>query len=235
MRLAGTNPPFTIDRCQHLSAAEQLALLTNAMDDQALHRTLNINDLELHAIADDPAGVGILAARFRIERRLLQHNLDEVALLGSLGKRPVHDDATNLRLRGELGVPGEWSRSERPQLPVDLHRLSAGLLGLGVGLGTVLLLLHQPSEACLVDAQPLLGRHLQGEIDRETVRVVQLERAVAAEHRLMLPLGVGDREIKDLSTRGEVRRNASSSAYAIWEMRAQSKRPRGRTQPSSPG
>ena len=49
----------------------------------------------------------------------------------------------------------------------------------------------------------MLGRHLQGEIDRETVRVVQLERAVAAEHRLMLPLGVGDREIKDLSTRGE--------------------------------
>src|SRR5512132_4096136 len=141
MRLAGANSPFTIDRCQHLGAAEQLALLDpNAVDDEAFDWTLNINALEFDAVADDPAGVGILAAGFGVERRLLQHNLDEVAFLGSLGKHPVHDNAANLRLRRELGVPGEWSRSEGSQLPVDLHGLGAGLLGLGVGLGTVLLL-----------------------------------------------------------------------------------------------
>ena len=118
MRLAGTDPPFTIDRCQHLSAAQQLALFDpNAMHDQAFHRTLDIHDLELHTIADDPARVRILAAGFGVERRLLQHNLDEVALLGSLGKHPVDDDATDLRLSASSVYPvngvGPSARSSR--------------------------------------------------------------------------------------------------------------------------
>ena len=113
VRLAGSKPPLTINGCQHISAAEQFALLDpNAMHDQALHRTLDINYLEFDTVADDPASVGILAARFRVERRLFQHNLDEVALLRSLGEHAVHDDAANLRLGAELGVPGERRGSE---------------------------------------------------------------------------------------------------------------------------
>ena len=63
VRLAGTEAPFTINRRQHLDAAEQLTLLDPyPMHDQAFHRALHIDDLKLNAITDDPAGVGVLAA-----------------------------------------------------------------------------------------------------------------------------------------------------------------------------
>ena len=52
----------------------------------------------------------------------------------------------------------------------------AALLGARVGLGPLALRGHQPGEALAVDRDALLGRHLQGEVDREAVGVVQLER-----------------------------------------------------------
>ena len=60
------------------------------------------------------------------------------------------------------------------------------LLGLGVGLRALPLLGHQPAEALLVDLQALLGGHLEGQVDREAVGVVQLERLVAGEDRCRL-------------------------------------------------
>jgi hypothetical protein len=58
VRLAGTEAPFTINRSQHLDAAEQLTLFDpDPMHDQAFDRTLHVEDLELNAITDDPAGI----------------------------------------------------------------------------------------------------------------------------------------------------------------------------------
>ena len=57
------------------------------------------------------------------------------------------------------------------------------LLGSRVGPGTLALLVHQPAEAGLVDAEALLRRHLEGQVDREAVGVVQRERLVAGQHR----------------------------------------------------
>src|SRR4030095_4684510 len=99
MCLASSKTPFTVNSSQHLRTTKQFALFDpNAMHDQALHGALHIDDLQLYAVADDPAGVGVLATRLGIERRLLEDDLDQLALLGGLGKRPVHDDAADLRL-----------------------------------------------------------------------------------------------------------------------------------------
>src|SRR5512132_3671899 len=153
VRLARPNPPLAIDRGQHLCAAEQLALLDMyPMHDEALHWTLHIDDLKLNTIADDSARVGVLATGFGVERRLLQDDLDHVAFFGCLSERPVHHNAADLRLGAELGVAGKRSRSHGTQIPVDLHRLSACLFGFGVGFRAILLLLHQPPEARLVNA-----------------------------------------------------------------------------------
>ena len=59
----------------------------------------------------------------------------------------------------------------------------AGLLRLRVGLGPLALLLHEPAEPVLVDRQALLGRHLEREVDREAVGVVQLEGVSLADSR----------------------------------------------------
>jgi hypothetical protein len=45
-----------------------------------------------------------------------------------------------------------------------------------VGLGALALFGHQAAETLFVHGQPGLGRHLEGEFDREPVRVVQRER-----------------------------------------------------------
>ena len=83
------------------------------MHDQALHRALHVDHLELDAVADDPAGVRVLPARLGVERGLFQDNLDHIAFFGRLGEHPVHDNAADLRLGAELGVASEGSRAER--------------------------------------------------------------------------------------------------------------------------
>src|SRR5215211_7235420 len=56
--LACPDPPFAIDSRQYLRPAEQLTLLNpDPVHDQALHRALYVDDLELHAVADDSASV----------------------------------------------------------------------------------------------------------------------------------------------------------------------------------
>src|SRR4051794_33935350 len=119
--LARSDAPFTVDCCQYLSTTEQLTLLdAYPMHDQALHRALHIDDLELDTVAKNPAGVGVLTARFRVERGLLQDDLNDVALFGRLGEQLVDDDAADLRLRAELGVSREGSRSESAEVAINL-------------------------------------------------------------------------------------------------------------------
>ena len=45
----------------------------------------------------------------------------------------------------------------------------------GAGAGSLPLLLHQPFEPFLVDTQPLLGDHLEGQVDGEAEGVVEGE------------------------------------------------------------
>ena len=75
------------------------------------------------------------------------------------------------------------------------------LLGLRVVLGALALLVHQPAELVLVDAEPLLGRHLEGEVDREAVGVVQGERLVAGQPGAAGPLHRSRRLVEDRGAR----------------------------------
>ena len=72
------------------------------------------------------------------------------------------------------------------------------LLGPGVGLGPLPLLGHQAAEADLVDGQALLGGHLQGQVDREAVGVVQRERALAGQGAAARLLHLAGRQVEDL-------------------------------------
>ena len=63
------------------------------------------------------------------------------------------------------------------------------------GAGALALGLHQRLEALRVDAEALLGRELEREVEGEPERVVELERLVGAD--ALLP--VGDRALDDLA------------------------------------
>ena len=79
---------------------------------------------------------------------------------------------------------GELGGSAVEEFLVDGEVGVRVLTGLGVVLRALPLLRHQRAEALLVDGQAGFGGHLQGQVDRETVRVVERERLVAADRRL---------------------------------------------------
>ena len=79
----------------------------------------------------------------------------------------------------------------------------SALLGLRVGLGTRALLAHQRTEALLIDAQTLLGGHLEGQVDREAVRVVQREGLLARQRRATVALDGDGCDVKDLGALAE--------------------------------
>src|SRR5699024_3034717 len=103
---------------------------------------------------------------------------------------PVHDDALDLCLAREVGVAEKLGVSGLlVHLRVEGDVCVTEFLGLGVGLGGLTLTLHELTESVLVDAQALFGGHLQGQIDGETIGVVELEGVRSGEDRA--PGGAG--------------------------------------------
>src|SRR5690606_21762548 len=180
--LARADPPFHVDGGLDLLAGDQLTVQdTDTMDDQALDRALHVEDVELDALAPDPAGVAVLAAGLGVERGAIEHQFDDLAFAGRRDRHTIADDAAYPAVGTQLVVAGERCGTRLAQLPVGRRLARAGLLGPRVGLGAFTLFGHEPPELRLVDGQALLGGHLQREVDGEAVRVVQLERRLTRE------------------------------------------------------
>ena len=105
--------------------------------------------------------------------------------------RPPDEDAADLGLALELGVAGEDGLAGGQQLLERAEVRVRALLALGVGLGALALFEHELAELGLVDFQPGLFGHFQGEVDREAVGVVQ-GKGVGAGERLVGGLGLLD-------------------------------------------
>ena len=94
----------------------------------------------------------------------------------------VDEDAQNPGLRGQLVEAGELGGPGVDQLAVG-RQVGVGVFARGgIGFGATTLLGHQLPEPGLVDLQAGLGGHLEGELDRESVSVVQGERIRAGQH-----------------------------------------------------
>ena len=157
------------------------------------------SDLDLGAAGADDALVGELAAALGVERGAVEHDLDRRCPRPPRGPRtPSTRRPTTVASAVGLVVAEELDLAGLLQEPPEDRDVGvAGLLRRGVGLGPVALLLHQAAEALLVDLEALLGRHLQGQVDREAVGVVQLERLVAGERGAGLALGLLHRHVED--------------------------------------
>ena len=177
-------------------AGEHLRLVHDQPGDRRLH----VADLDPGAVLQlDDALVGELAAALGVERGAVEHELDLVALAGGLDDAAGRDDAADRALADDLAVAGELDRAADRvgDLAVGARVDVLALLGLRVGLRAVPLLGHQPAEALLVDGEPLLGRHLEGQVDREAVGVVQRERPGAGELRAAALLHLGRGQVED--------------------------------------
>ena len=159
-----------------------------AMDDEAAERTLGVGDREQLAAAAglaQDAEIADLAAALGVERRAIEDDL-RLAVAGQLVElHPVADDpddpAVGRRrlVAEELGVAG-------PRVDGAIQGGEAGglrELGLGPGSAPVALLGQGGVEAGPVDADAILGRQFDREVDRKAVGVVQAEGEIAGHGR----------------------------------------------------
>ena len=153
-----------------------------AVHDEPGDRRLHVGDVDDVPVAADPAGVGQLAAALGVERGAVQDHLDGRARARGGHPDPVDDQPDDLRLGHQVGVAEERGAARGVE-----HGAVGGAVGVavlvggGVGLGPAALLGHERAEALLVDGEPGLGGHLERQVDREPVGVVQLERLVAGQ------------------------------------------------------
>ena len=94
----------------------------------------------------------------------------------------VDEDAQNPCLRGQFVEAGELGGPGVDQLAVGGQVGVRVLARCGIGFRAAALLGHQLAEPELVDLQVRFGGHLEGELDRESVGVVQREGIRAGQH-----------------------------------------------------
>ena len=191
-----------VNLCHNIGTDVSLALAHDgAVNAQALDGLLNVLNVNDEAVTGDNTGVGCLATGLGVERGFIQDDLDLVAGLGGGHGHAVHQDGAQLGFGAQLGVTGEDGAALVHEL-TQLGEVGEGaLLSLGVSLCAVALLGHQLAEGLLVNLHAGLGGHLEGQVNREAVGVVQCEglgagngvRAVllSGGHGLFQALGTG--------------------------------------------
>ena len=149
---------------------------TRAVHDQPGQQRLRVEHLHVPVTDAHAPLVGQLATGLGVERCATQDDLDVLAGHCAFDGDAVADQAHDRGLCRHGGVADELRRAGRGQDGVVGRKVGRLALLLPCVLpGPVTLLGHQPPEAFVVDRQPVLGSHLQGEVDREAMRVVQLE------------------------------------------------------------
>ena len=158
------------------------------MDDQAADRLLGVGDREQLAAATrlaEDAVVADLAAALGIERRPVEDDLG-LAVAGQLVElHAVADDRDDPALRRRRLV-AEERRVADARLDGAVQRGQLGVLrelGLRAGPRALALFGQGDVEPVAIDPDAVLGGELDGQVDREAVRVVELERDVAGQDR----------------------------------------------------
>ncbi|SPB30827.1 hypothetical protein MAJHIDBO_01146 [Propionibacterium freudenreichii subsp. shermanii] len=179
--LACTLAVHCVNHRLHLITGAQLAAGAHGVHHEAGDRTLDVDDLEFARVRPQHASIGILTAHLGVEGGLLEDDLAKLPGPQVVDHVAVRDESADPGRDGQLGIAHEGCLTTVAQFAIALGVLQIALLRLRVGLGACLLLVHQRAEGGLIDVQALLGGHLEGEVDGETVGVMQLEGLVAAQ------------------------------------------------------
>ena len=146
----------------------------------------------------DHAVIGDLTAHLGVKRRAVEHHDALRALADLVAQLFVGDEREDLCLRLHAVIAHKFGRghflAKFHASPTEVAERLARLAGAG------LLLLHELLERVLIHAHPLLVHHFGGQVDREAVGIVQLERVRAGEYRLALFLVPGEHFLEDAHT-----------------------------------
>ena len=169
-----------VDAGMHLLAHRQLALDELAIvHELAALVLLHVRHEEFCCFRLNDSVVRHLAAHLSVERRLIEHH-DGVCLSRNCATQLVFSHQ-----RHDLRIVCKCKVSGKLRLRDLLAELHAGPAEIAQRLTRFaradLLLLHELAECVLVHCHAGLTHHLDGEIDRETIGVIQLERIRAGE------------------------------------------------------
>ena len=184
-------------------------------------------DLDGDAVAQQIAVVGVLAAALGVERGAVEHDLDLRRPARAAGTgAPSTSSPTTRGLGAQLGVAEELrcGRRRRARCGTSVASPWPTLRVAASALARCRCSLHERAEAVLVDRQPGLGGHLQGQVDREAVGVVQLEGLVAGQHASRRRFESGHRRLEDprAGRRASARKASSSAATTVRSARSRS-------------
>ena len=151
---------------------------------------LHVVDGEHGLAQGDGAVVTHLAAHLSIEGGAVQHHDALHAAHHLLGLDVLHHHGQHLGVvDGVVVVAHELGLGQLlAELDTSPAQVAQGLTGLT---GADLLLLHEGAEAGLIHGQALVLSHLAGQVDGESIGVVELEGVLAGEHGLALGLVLG--------------------------------------------
>ena len=168
---------------------EGAALDLAEVDDQTARLLLRVGDAEQRALgAADDARIADLAAGLAVERRLVDDDRRLVAGLQRLGFLAVLDERDDLA-RGALRLVAEELAGAGLLLHLEPDRFRRRLAGALPGLARLRLLpLHGDVEGLGVDGDAARAQRVLGEVEREAVGVVELERRLARQHVALLEL-----------------------------------------------
>ena len=157
---------------------------------------LDVRHLEERAVRLNDAVVGHLAAHLGIKRRAVKHEHALLALVDLRADLPLADDGQDRALIGRVVIAGELRRR---RVEAEVH---AGPRQVAERLARLsrahALLLHEILKRILIHGHVLLLHHLAGQVDRETVGIIEFERIRAGEHALALGLMLGEQVGKDV-------------------------------------
>ena len=157
---------------------------------------LDVGYLEERTVRLNDAVVGHLTAHLGIKRRAVEHEHALLALIDLRTDLTVADDGQDRALVDRVVIAGEFRRR---RVQAEVH---AGPCQVAERLARLsrahALLLHQLLERILIHGHVLLLHHLAGQVDRETVGIIEFERIRAGEHALALGLMLGEQVGKDV-------------------------------------
>ena len=137
-------------------------------------------------LCGDHADICLLSAHGGVEGGFLHNNRSVLSVRQSLHKLVLRGEYGDLRLMHQPVVPHKLCGDSRIDGLVNRHVCSHIVCGLSGCPGRILLLLHAGSKALLVYGEVSLLQNLLGQIHREAVGVIELERVLAGEYLLTL-------------------------------------------------
>ncbi len=148
------------------------------MDDAVGDSRRGLDD-KLAAVGGYHAAIAHLAAGFGVEAGLIQNQADfDVARYLSVLLEALRIDPAEQRAVATVDLVFVYVLGGRQFVIGEVGQQGIALLG---GPSPLPLLVHQLGETIRVDGQPSLLSHQLRQVQREAIRVIELERVVAAD------------------------------------------------------